>query len=65
VQEVITAVEQVTGKRVPRKMVPRRPGDPPILVANPAKAQALLQWKATRGLREIVATAWKFMERQA
>ncbi len=64
VQEVITAIEEVTGKRVPRKIVPRRPGDPPILVANPAKAQALLQWKATRGLREIVATAWSWMERQ-
>ena len=64
VQEVISAVEEVTGKRVPRKMGPRRPGDPPALVANPAKAQALLQWKATRSLREIVATAWKWMERQ-
>src|SRR6204780_5440297 len=40
VQEVLTTVEEVTGKRVPRKMVPRRPGDPPKLVANPAKAQA-------------------------
>ena len=64
VQEVLSAVEEVTGKRVPRKMVPQRPGDPPALVANPAKAQALLQWKATRGLREIVSTAWKWMERQ-
>ena len=64
VQEVITSVEEVTGKRVPHKMGPRRPGDPPKLVANPAKAQALLQWKATRGLREIVTTAWNWMERQ-
>jgi UDP-glucose-4-epimerase GalE len=64
VQEVITAVEEVTGKPVPYKMVPRRPGDPPILVANPAKAQALLQWKATRGLRDVVVTAWNWMERQ-
>jgi UDP-glucose-4-epimerase GalE len=64
VQEVISAVEDVTGKRVPRKLVPRRPGDPPTLVANPVKAQALLSWKATRGLREAVTTAWNFMERQ-
>jgi UDP-arabinose 4-epimerase len=62
VQQVISAVEQVTGKKVPRKMGPRRPGDPPALVANPAKAQALLQWKATRSLPEIVATAWNWME---
>ena len=62
--EYCTTVEEVTGKHVPRKMVPRRVGDPPALVANPAKAQALLQWKATRGLRDVVATAWKWMERQ-
>jgi UDP-arabinose 4-epimerase len=62
VREVLAAVEEATGKRVPHKMVPRRPGDPPALVANPAKAQALLQWKAARGLREIVATAWNWME---
>jgi UDP-glucose-4-epimerase GalE len=64
VQEVISAVEEVTGKKVPRKTVPRRVGDPPALVANPAKAQALLQWKATRGLRDVAATAWNWMERQ-
>jgi UDP-glucose-4-epimerase GalE len=64
VREVLSAVEEVTGKRVPHKVVPRRPGDPPALVANPAKAQALLQWKATRGLRDVVATAWNFMERK-
>lgn len=64
VQEVISAVEKATGKRVPRKIVPRRAGDPPALVANPAKAQALLQWKATRGLDDVVKTAWNWMEHQ-
>jgi UDP-arabinose 4-epimerase len=62
VQQVISAVEQATGKAVPRKVAPRRPGDPPALVANPAKAQALLHWKATRGLTEIVTSAWKWMQ---
>lgn len=64
VKEVISAVEDVTGKRVARKFGPRRAGDPPALVANPAKAEALLQWKATRSLRDCVATAWKWMERR-
>ena len=64
VREVLSAVEEVTGKRVPHKIVPRRPGDPPALVANPAKAQALLEWKAARGLRDVVATAWNWMERR-
>jgi UDP-glucose-4-epimerase GalE len=64
VQDVISAVEDVTGKRVPRTKVARRPGDPPALVANPAKAQALLRWQATRNLRDVVATAWNWMERR-
>jgi UDP-glucose-4-epimerase GalE len=64
VQEVLSAVEKVTGKPVPWKSVPRRPGDPPILVANPAKANGLLSWKATRGLNDVVLTAWNWMERR-
>jgi UDP-glucose 4-epimerase len=64
VQEVISAVEKVTGKPVPRQMKERRVGDPPALVANPAKAQELLGWKAARGLQEVVETAWKWTERR-
>lgn len=63
VQEVISAVEKVSGKKVPRKVVPRRPGDPPALVANPTKAQQVLHWKAERDLENIVSTAWNFMEK--
>ena len=63
VNEVIAAVEKVTGKPVARKIVPRRPGDPPVLVANPAKAQALLEWRASRGLLDVVTTAWNWMQR--
>lgn len=62
VREVISAVERITGKPVPHRLVARRRGDPPALVANPAKAQALLNWKATRGLEEIVSTAWSWEE---
>jgi UDP-glucose 4-epimerase len=60
VKEVITMVEEVTGSKVPRRVAPRRPGDPPTLVADPSRAQAVLQWKATRSLREIVETAWQW-----
>jgi UDP-glucose-4-epimerase GalE len=62
VREVISAVEKVAGKPVPHRLVARRRGDPPALVANPAKAQSLLHWKATRGLDEIVSTAWSWEE---
>ena len=57
VKEVIASVEEVTGKKVPTKIVPRRPGDPPALVADPRRAQQLLQWKTTRSLRDSVSTA--------
>jgi UDP-arabinose 4-epimerase len=62
VREVVAAVEAVTGKPVPLRMVPRRPGDPPALVADPRRAESLLQWKAQRSFQETVATAWNWME---
>jgi UDP-glucose 4-epimerase len=64
VKEVIATVEEVTGKKVPHKVVPRRPGDPPALVADPKRAQQLLKWKATRSLRDSVSTAWKWMQKR-
>jgi UDP-glucose-4-epimerase GalE len=63
VNEVIGMVEEVTGSKVPRRVAPRRAGDPPALVADPVRAQAALQWKATRSLRDIVQTAWQWEQR--
>jgi len=63
VLEVIQAVENTTGRPVRRKMGPRRPGDPPVLVADPAKAQGLLGWTAQRNLDDIVSSAWRWMQK--
>jgi UDP-glucose-4-epimerase GalE len=63
VLEVIQAVENATGHRVRRTIGPRRPGDPPVLVADPAKAQGVLGWTAKRNLADIVASAWAWMEK--
>jgi UDP-glucose-4-epimerase GalE len=60
--EIIRAIEQVTGKPVRRENGPRRAGDPPALVADPSRAERLLNWKATHSLDDIVATAWKWMQ---
>ena len=65
VKEVIHTVEEVTGKKVPTKVVARRAGDPPALVADPAQAQKLLNWKTKRTLRDSVSTAWNWMQHQA
>jgi UDP-glucose-4-epimerase GalE len=62
VLEVIQAAEAVTGSSVRRKVGPRRAGDPPVLVAEPALAQRVLGWKAKRALPEIVSSAWKWMQ---
>jgi UDP-glucose-4-epimerase GalE len=59
VREVIRACEDVTGRRVTVKEGPRRPGDPPALVADPSKARRELHWEPRyRDLRAIVETAW-------
>jgi UDP-glucose-4-epimerase GalE len=63
VLEVIRAVENATGRLVRRKTGLRRPGDPPILVADPAKAQSLLGWTAKRDLAAIVSSAWTWMQK--
>jgi UDP-glucose-4-epimerase GalE len=63
VKEVLAMADEVTGSRVLAEDAPRRPGDPPILLADPSRAQQLLGWKPTRGLREMVSTAWKWMQR--
>ncbi len=63
VLEVIHAAEAATGRPVRRTMGPRRAGDPPVLVADPSLAQQILDWKATRALPEIVAGAWKWMQK--
>ena len=60
VQEVVSAVERVTGHTVPTHIGPRRPGDPAELVADPVRAEKLLHWKAKRSLDEIIATAWEW-----
>jgi len=64
VKKILDAVEKVSGRRVPRRIVPRRSGDPPALVADPSRAESVLHWKAQRSLDQIVATAWKWKQSQ-
>jgi len=58
VREILKAVQTVTQSVVPTKNAPRRPGDPPILIADPARACAMLGWQPRiSDLETIVATA--------
>jgi UDP-glucose 4-epimerase len=59
VRAVIEAVERVTGRTVPWKLAPRRPGDPAVLYALADKARAELHWTPRFAeLEAIVRTAW-------
>lgn len=59
VREVIRTCEKITGQSLKAIEKPRRPGDPPRLVASPDKAIQELGWKPKYSkLEEIVATAW-------
>lgn len=65
VREVVSAVERVTGHTVPTRIAPRRTGDPAELVADPARAQKILHWKAKRSLEDIVSTAWAWAQKNS
>jgi UDP-glucose 4-epimerase len=63
VREVIRAVEEVTGKRVPVQEGARRAGDPAVLVASSTRIQRELGWTPRyTDLHRIVATAWQWHE---
>jgi len=64
VREVIAAAERVTGRRIARREMARRTGDPPVLVADVARARAALGWQARMsGLDGILGTAWAWHNR--
>ena len=59
VRQVIAMCEQVSGARIPAVEKPRRPGDPPKLVASAQKAIRELGWKPKYPrLEDIIGTAW-------
>ena len=60
VLEVIDIAEQVSGRKVPHVVTSRRAGDPTSVYADPTLVRALLGWKATRYLRDIITSAWNW-----
>lgn len=64
VAEVLAAVEAVSGRAVPHSLAPRRPGDPPMLVASAELAGRVLGWRPRfTDMREIIRTAWDWHAR--
>jgi UDP-glucose 4-epimerase len=59
VREVIAACEKVTGKKIPVVEKPRRPGDPPRLIAGSDKIKRELGWSPKfESIEKIVESAW-------
>ncbi len=63
VRQVLAAVEHVTGRTVPVRLAARRAGDPPVLVADPGRASAILGIEPRiTDMDTIVETAWRFLK---
>jgi UDP-arabinose 4-epimerase len=64
VRQILDAVRSETGLDVPLIFKKRRAGDPPVLVADPSKAERKLGFKASQSdLGHIVRSAWAWHQK--
>ena len=60
VLEMVRAFEAASGRPVPWRVAPRRPGDVATVYADPTAALRELGWKATRGLDDMCRDSWRW-----
>ena len=61
VAEIADAVERIAGRRFPRVVGPRRPGDPDALIADARRAHEMLGWRPKRSdIETIIGDAWRW-----
>ncbi|BAM78758.1 UDP-glucose 4-epimerase [Cyanidioschyzon merolae strain 10D] len=60
VLEMVKAFEKASGRRIPYKIVARRPGDAAVVYADPSFAKTFLGWEAKLGIDEMCASTWKW-----
>lgn len=64
VTQILEAAREITGHPIPANFAPRRPGDPPFLISDSAKARTQLGWKpAHDDIRGIIRDAWNWRQR--
>lgn len=63
IAEVIRVIEEISGRKLPHVYAPPRPGDPPVLYANPARAKEVLGWEAQYDIRTILTDALRWEEK--
>jgi UDP-glucose 4-epimerase len=60
-RQIVAAAENIVGHSIPVKMGPRRPGDPPVLLASADRAAAELGWQRRHGtIEEMIGSAWEW-----
>jgi len=62
VLDMVNAFEKSTGKEVPYKIAPRRPGDIATCYADPKKAKEELGWSADKTLEDMCKDSWHYIE---
>jgi len=63
VLDVIEQARAVTGRDIPINEAPRRPGDPPQLIAASDRIRAELGWNPEKpGIDQMIADAWRWFE---
>ena len=63
VLDMVSAFAQACGREIPHQIVERRAGDIAECWADPALAESLLGWKASRSLEEMCTDTWRWQER--
>lgn len=64
VMQILEAARKVTGHPIPAEVVPRRPGDPPRLIADSTHARQELGWKPQfENAEAIIASVWKWLQK--
>ncbi|RLA70265.1 MAG: UDP-glucose 4-epimerase GalE [Epsilonproteobacteria bacterium] len=60
VLDMVKAFEKASGKKVPYKIAPRRSGDVAKCFADPSYALEQLEWRASRGVKEMCEDTWRW-----
>ena len=65
VLDMVNAFEKATGKKVPYKIAPRRPGDIATCYADPTKAENELHWVAQKDIEDMCRDSWNYIEKNS
>lgn len=60
VLEIVSAYSKACGRKLPYRVVPRRPGDIAVCYADTEKARRLFGWKAQKNINQMCADSWNF-----